>query len=143
MLFQIHSTCGTKKQSDQWRSMAPSKFLWKEFLTCSKSWLSRIVKWAYQDNFGPLYLFFTKRFWAYQDHQRFPPSQKFLCTQKTVAFVVFCLLIFVFVSSFWLICVFVRSKSFRKKENWLKIVLIASFYYTTATPTNKIRHSAP
>ena len=26
---------------------------------------------------------------------------------------------------------FVRSKTFRKKVNWLKIALIASFYYTT------------
>ena len=26
---------------------------------------------------------------------------------------------------------FVRSKFFRKKVNWLKIALIASFYYTT------------
>ena len=61
-------------------------------------------------------------------NKRFPPSWKFLCVQKTIAFVVLCSLIFVFVGWFWLICTFVCSKSFHKKNtNWLEIVLIASF----------------
>ena len=37
--------------------------------------------------------------------------------QKIVAFVVFCLLVFVLLVDFGLICVFVRLKSFRKKKN--------------------------
>ena len=39
-----------------------------------------------------------------------------MCAQKIVAFVVFCLLIFVLLDGFGLICVFVRQKSFRIKN---------------------------
>ena len=39
-----------------------------------------------------------------------------LCAQKTVAFVVFCLLIFVLLVGFFFVSVFVRLKSFRKKK---------------------------
>ena len=38
-----------------------------------------------------------------------------------------CTLVCVFVGWFWLICVFVRSKSFSKKKNWLEFVLMTSF----------------
>ena len=51
--------------------------------------------------------------------------------ENIVAIVVFCTLVCVFVGWFWLIYVFVGSKSFRKKKwnrvNWLEIVLIASY----------------
>ena len=46
----------------------------------------------------------------------FPPLRSF-CARKNVAFVVFCSLVFVLLVGFGLICVFVRSKSFRKKNN--------------------------
>ena len=56
--------------------------------------------------------------------------------QKIVAFVVFCLLVFVLLVDFGLICVFVRLKSFRKKKiNRLEIVPITSFtILLTSTP---------
>ena len=56
--------------------------------------------------------------------------------QKIVAFVVFCLLVFVLLVDFGLICVFVRLKSFHKKKlNRLEIVLITSFtILLTSTP---------
>ena len=58
----------------------------------------------------------------------FHPLRSSCTCKKTVAMVVFCSVIFVFVGWFWFICVFVRSKSFCKKNiNWLGIVLIASF----------------
>ena len=51
---------------------------------------------------------------------------------KTIAFDVFCSLIFDFVGWFWLIYVFVCSKSYRKKKkNRFEIVLIASIHTTT------------
>ena len=56
--------------------------------------------------------------------------------QKIVAFVVFCLLVFVLLVDFGLICVFVRLKSFHKKRlNRLEIVPITSFtILLTSTP---------
>ena len=45
-------------------------------------------------------------------NKRFPT----LWAQKAIVFVVFCPLIFAVVGWFWLICVFVRSESFRKKK---------------------------
>ena len=65
-------------------------------------------------------------------NKRFPPSWKFLCVQKTIAFVVLCSLIFVFVGWFWLICTFVCSKSFHKKKYKLAWNCLDSLiYYTT------------
>ena len=74
--------------------------------------------------------FFTRRFWAYKKHQN--PKQMiptllevFVCAKSCCL----CLLIFVYVDWFWLICAFALSKYFHKKKiiNWLEIVLIASF----------------
>ena len=98
---------------------------------------SSIVNWGYQDNFKPVYFFFLR---TNLDHtkstktqnKRFPPSQKFLCTKKTIAFVVFCSLIFILLVGFCLICVFVRLRFFRKKKkiiNRVSIVLIISVHY--------------
>ena len=53
----------------------------------------------------------------------FHPLKSF-CARKIVAFVVFCLLNFVLLVGFGLICVFVCSKLLRKK---IEIVLITSF----------------
>ena len=51
------------------------EFLWKEFLTCSKSakvtsefLIQYYSKWGYQ-TISSHFIFFTKRFWAYQKHQ--------------------------------------------------------------------------
>ena len=40
-----------------------------------------------------------------------------LCSQKIVAFVVFCSLIFVLLMSFLFVSVFIRAESFREKKN--------------------------
>ena len=52
---------------------------------------------------------------------------------KTVAVVVFCSFIFVFIGWFWLICNFVSSKSFRKKkinkQAWNCLNSLISLYY--------------
>ena len=58
-----------------------------------------IVEWGYQDNLKPA--FFTKRIQAYKKYENvkqtiFTPVEV-LCTQKSIAFVVFCALVFVFV----------------------------------------------
>ena len=106
-------------------------------------WLSSIMKWGYQGKFKLVYLFiyFTKIFWGYKKHQN---SKQTILTLwevfmrvKTVAFVVFCSLILVFVGWFCLICVFLCSKSFRKKKiKRLKIVPITSFtILLKCTPT--------
>ena len=55
----------------------------------------------------------------------FQPLKSF-CVRKIVAFVVFCLLVFVLLVGFGLICIFVSSKCFRKKIKWSEIVLITS-----------------
>ena len=46
-------------------------------------------------------------------NKQFPPLRR-LFVQNIVAFVVFCLLIFVLLANFCLTCVFVRLKLFRK-----------------------------
>ena len=77
---------------------------------------SSILKWGCQNNSKPVCFFFTKRFWAYKKHQRFPPSYKILCAKKTVVFVVFCSLIFCFC---WLVLVdmrFCTRKIFSQKN---------------------------
>ena len=92
--------------------------------------MSSIVKWGYQGNFKPVY-FFTKRFWAYKKHQRFPPSKKFLSAQKLLPLLLFVrLFLFLLVGFGWFAFLYAQDL-FVKKTNWLKIVLIASFYYTT------------
>ena len=74
--------------------------------------------------------FFPKRFWAYKKHQK-------ATLLETVAFVVSCLLISVFVGWFWGIYISVHSKSFHKEINWFEIVLITSFtILLTCTPIN-------
>ena len=72
-----------------------------------------------------LFIYFTKIFWGYKKHQN---SKQTILTLwevfmrvKTVAFVVFCSLILVFVGWFCLICVFERSISFRKNKNKLAL----------------------
>ena len=57
---------------------------------------------------------------------------RIFCACKNRCLVVFCSLIFVLLVGFCLICVFVRSRCFRKKNiNRSEIVLIASIHYTT------------
>ena len=58
----------------------------------------------------------------------FPPLRSF-CAPKTVAFVVFCFLVFVLLLGFCLIWLFVRSKCFLQK-NWN--CLDSLIYYTTS-----------
>ena len=139
--IRIQKDSHKKRDSHRWSQIKICAY--KETLN---RWVDRGTNhwysvWGYQDNFKPV--FFMKRFWAYKKHQnpkqmistlleRFLPSSTVLCVQKTVAFVVFCLLIFVFVGWCWLICVFVRSKSFRKKKNNSAWNCIDSLiYYTT------------
>ena len=68
-------------------------------------------------------------------------SQKVFIRAKTCCFCCFCLFVFVLLVGFGLICVFVRSKSIRKKKknkiNRPKVVLITSFtILLTCTPIN-------
>ena len=86
------------------------------------------------------FIFFTKIFWTHKKHENakqttFTLLEVFVC-KKLLPLVVFCLLILVLLVDFCLICVFVRSKSFRKKINRLEIVLIASFTILLEISTN-------
>ena len=89
-----------------------------------------------------LFFFFTKRFWTRKKHQNKKQTiftfLKVFVRKKLLPFVIFCLLIFVFLVDFCLICIFVHSKSFHKnKINMLEIVLIASStILLTCTPFN-------
>ena len=65
---------------------------------------------------------------------------KNFCAQKIVAFVVFCLLVFVLLVGFGLICIFVRLKFFVKKTNRFEIVLITSIYYTTIVHPSQLTY---
>ena len=68
----------------------------------------------------------------------FPPLRSFYAL-KHFAFVVFSSLVFVLLVGFGLICVLVRSKSFRKKKiDWLEIVLIASYKLVLLNEWNKL-----
>ena len=63
------------------------------------------------------------------------PHLRCFCAQIIIAFVVFCLLDFIFLVGFGLVYVFVHLKSFRKKKN--EIVLMTSFtILLTCTPIN-------
>ena len=85
----------------------------------------------------PLYFFLRKDFTHTKSTKQTSNSHplRSLCAEKNDGVTVFCSLIFVFVSSFLFVSVFIRVKSFRKtnkqKKNRLKMVLIASIHYTT------------
>ena len=64
--------------------------------------------------FVVFFLFLQKDFEHTKSIKDFRPLKNFYAPKKTVPIVVFCLIIF-FVGWFWLICVFVCSKSFSKK----------------------------
>ena len=83
-------------------------------------WLSSIVKEAIRAISSQF--FFTKRVWAYKKHQN-PKQTISTFLEAFVNAKIRCLssLIFVFVGWFWLICVFVRSNSFRKNKNKLAL----------------------
>ena len=104
--------------------------------------VSSIVKWGYQDNFKPVYLF---------SYEKISPAQKALkhkqatftllevCAREKLLPLLFsvCLILFC-----WLMfaceCFFLRVKFFREKNiNRLKIVLITSFHYSTL---NNLKH---
>ena len=103
--------------------------------------VSSIVNWGYEDNFKPVYLFFLRK-----DFKRIKTTKRktsnfyplrSLCEQKIVAFVVFCLLIFVLLVGFLFVSVFLSLKSFCKiKINRFEILLVPSLTYTTTNPVN-------
>ena len=103
--------------------------------------VSSIVNEAIKTISSQFFLFFfTRRFWAYKKHQNpkqmIPTLLEVFVRAKSCCL---CLLIFVYVDWFWLICAFALSKYFHKKKiiNWLEIVLIASFtILLTCTPIN-------
>ena len=97
------------------------------------------VKWGYKDNFKLVYFFYEKNSRAQKAPQRRTSNcypLKRLCAQKIVAFVVQCLLNFVFLVNVCLLVflcarsLFVKNKKIIMR-NRLKIVLITSFRYTT------------
>ena len=95
--------------------------------------------WDYQDNFKPIYFFYEKILSVQKATKRKSlPLRRFLA-RKIVTLIFVRLLLFLLVG-FGLIWVFVRSKSFLKKNkeiNWLEIVLIASYtLLLTCTPIN-------
>ena len=76
--------------------------------------------------------FFAKIFRAYKNENQTNHSVRsfYVAFLKIVAFFIFCSLNFILLVGFGLMCIFVRAKSFRKK-NWFGVVLITLFYYTT------------
>ena len=86
------------------------------------------------------FIFFTKRFWAYKKHQNAKQTTSpFVVREKLLPLLFFVHLFFwlFLLVSFELFCIFECSKSFRKKKNWLEIVLITSFtMLVTCTPIN-------
>ena len=100
--------------------------------------LSSIVNEAIK-TISSQFIFFTKRFWVRKKHQSAKQTTFTLLEDLYAKNCYLCCFLFAFFL-FWkvvfgLICVFVRSKSFHKK-NWLEIVLIASFTILLSTNGN-------
>ena len=84
----------------------------------TKDYLSSICNWGDGDYFKPVYFFSRKDFKCKKKHQtqnKLLYLLRSLCTQKIVAFVVFCSLVFVLLVGFLFASVFMRAESFRKK----------------------------
>ena len=98
--------------------------------------VSSIVNEAIKTISSQFFFFYEKILSVQKAPKPNHPLRSFCAHKKTVAFIDFCSLIFAFVGWFWLICVFVRSKSFFKKNKLALNCLDSLIYYTT---TNKCK----
>ena len=99
--------------------------------------VSSIVTWGYQDNFKPVYLFFTKRSRAHKKHQNTKQAtfillkncarEKLLPLLLSVCLILFCWLMFACECFLYVRNLFVKKKII----NRLEIVLITSFHCST------------
>ena len=104
------------------------------------------MKWGYQDNFKPIYLFififFYEKISCAQKHSQANINQqnkiKKTLNKKCNNFSQAQKLLRGWKSFVLRLVVFVRLKPFRKKINRLEFVLITSFYYTTNKPHKRI-----